>query len=303
MDGHSRDTHPGEALGREELRELCRRSDAAGALQLCRHAAIIAVTATGIAWAGWSWWLPPALFGHGVALVFLFAPLHETIHRTAFKSRQANLATAWICGLILAIPPTDFRHFHWAHHRHTQDPARDPELATPKPATTAQYLIHLSGLPYWRDRVAALTRQALGRPDAGYLPARDHRRVTMEARVFLSLYGGALLVAGVTAKPALLLLYWVIPVLLAQPVLRAFLLAEHTACPEVPDMTRNTRTTLTDYPVRLLGWNMPFHTEHHLHPSVPFHALPRLHAIVVARLAHLSPGYRAAHREIRATLR
>lgn len=290
-----------EPLRRSDLRDLCRRSDVAGAIQLGRHAAIIAATAAGVALADGSWWLAPALFLHGVALVFLFAPLHETIHRTAFRNRRANLVTAWICGLVLAIPPTDFRHFHWAHHRHTQDPARDPELAVPKPATFAQYLLHLSGLPFWQTRAAALLRQAIGDPAAAYLPARDHRKVAIEARVFLLCYGGVALIGSVTASVAPLL-YWAVPVLLAQPALRAFLLAEHTGCPEVPEMTHNTRTTLTVHLIRLLGWNMPYHTEHHLHPAVPFHALPRLHARLVDRLAHVSPGYRAAHREIRAAL-
>ncbi len=289
-------------LSRDDLRDLCRRSDLIGALQLGRHGAIIAVTATGVAWSGGSWWLAPTLFLHGVALVFLFAQLHETIHRTAFQSRRANLAIAWICGLVLTIPPTDFRHFHWAHHRHTQDPARDPELSVPKPARLVQYLILLSGLPFWRDRATALIRQAFGKPDAAYLPARDHRKVAFEARIFLSLYGGVSLISIATGS-LVSVLYWVVPVLLAQPVLRAFLLAEHTGCQEVPEMTLNTRTTLTGVLVRLLGWNMPYHAEHHLHPSVPFHALPRLHTRLVDRLSHVTPGYRAAHREIRATLR
>ena len=40
----------------------------------------------------------------------------------------------------------------------------------------------------------------------------------------------------------------------------------------------NTRTTLTNAAVRLLMWNMPFHAEHHLYPSIPFHRLADAHA-------------------------
>ena len=289
-------------LDRASLRDLSLRSDAAGLRQLAQHLTIIAMTATVVTLASESWWLVPAMELHGVGLVFLFAPLHETIHRTAFRGREINLAVSWLCGLVLAIPPTDFRHFHWAHHRHTQDPDRDPELATPKPTTRAGYLLHLTGLPFWRDRARVLMKQAAGRPAASYLPERDHRQVVLEARLFLLVYGGTALAAALSAS-ALPLLYWLMPVLLAQPALRAFLLAEHTGCPKVPEMTRNTRTTLTHALVRVLGWNMPYHAEHHLHPSVPFHALPRLHRRIVAELTHLSPSYRAAHRDILAALR
>ncbi len=292
----------GQALDRATLRDLSTRSDAAGAIQLGRHLTLIAATATLIATTRETWWLAPALVLHGIALVFLFAPLHESIHRTAFRSRRANLAVAWVCGLVLAIPPTDFRHFHWAHHRHTQDPDRDPELATAKPATFAEYLIQLSGLPFWRDRVAAILRQAAGNPAAAYLPERARAQVILEARTFLIVYAAIATTGLLTASPSPLY-YWLAPVLLAQPALRAFLLAEHTGCPAVPEMTSNTRTTLTHALVRLLAWNMPYHAEHHLHPSVPFHALPRLHRRMVTQLSHLSPGYRAAHRDIRAGLR
>jgi fatty acid desaturase len=94
------------------------------------------------------------------------------------------------------------------------------------------------------------------------------------------------------------LIYWLFPVMLGQPLLRAILLAEHTGCSEDANGLTNTRTTLTSWPVRFLMWNMPYHAEHHLYPSIPFHALPRAHADLRARLAHVDPGYRVVHRGI-----
>jgi fatty acid desaturase len=49
-------------------------------------------------------------------------------------------------------------------------------------------------------------------------------------------------------------------------------------------------------------WNMPFHAEHHLYPSIPFHALPRAHARIRARLTHLDEGYIKVNRDIRRSL-
>jgi fatty acid desaturase len=60
----------------------------------------------------------------------------------------------------------------------------------------------------------------------------------------------------------------------------------------------NMRTTLTLVPVRLFAWNMPYHSEHHAYPAVPFHALPRLHEQVRSRLEHVEPGYMAATVEV-----
>ena len=39
-------------------------------------------------------------------------------------------------------------------------------------------------------------------------------------------------------------------------------------------------TTLTSGLVRLLMWNMPYHAEHHLYPSIPFHRLADAHALI-----------------------
>ena len=87
------------------------------------------------------------------------------------------------------------------------------------------------------------------------------------------------------------LLFWIGPQLLGQPPLRAYLLAEHTGCTHDRDGLTNTRTTLTTWPVRLLMWNMPFHAEHHMYPSIPFHRLPDAHAAIRARLGFVQPGY------------
>jgi fatty acid desaturase len=43
-------------------------------------------------------------------------------------------------------------------------------------------------------------------------------------------------------------------------------------------------------------WNMPFHAEHHLSPSLPFHALPEAHVALATRLVHCERGYLAVHR-------
>jgi len=51
-----------------------------------------------------------------------------------------------------------------------------------------------------------------------------------------------------------------------------------------------------------LMWNMPFHAEHHLYPSLPFHALAQAHRQLAPQLAVLAPGYLAVHRGFLANL-
>jgi fatty acid desaturase len=238
-----------------------------------------------------------------VVLIFLFAPLHETIHRTAFESRAPNDVLAWLCGMVMLLPPEFFRTFHFAHHRHTQDPERDPELIPPLPDTLGRYLWRVTGLPYWRERGTTLLRHALtGHVAQPFVSARLRPAVVREARLLLLSYA-AIAAASLALESGAALLYWIAPVVLGQPALRLYLLAEHTGCPLVPDMLRNSRSTRSNWLVRRLAWNMPYHAEHHAYPALPFHALPAAHGLLTDRIETQASGYWAAQRDILTQIR
>jgi len=286
------------ATERDKLRDWSRRDDAPG----LRHAAVhlVLLVATGaLIWATrGSLLIWPAMLLHGVVLVFLFAPLHECIHRTAFKRRAFNEAFGFVAGLLLLLPQEYFRAFHFAHHRFTQDPARDPELASPKPRNLGRWLWQASGLPYWIAEIRAIIGHALGRmPETFYSNDRQHNAVILEARIALAIYA-AVAVVSLWVRSDAALVYWVVPALLGQPALRLYLMAEHTLCPLSDDMLENTRTTYTNGFVRFLAWNMPYHAEHHAFPAVPFHRLPEVNRTIRDRLKSTAPGYRAVQRDI-----
>jgi fatty acid desaturase len=121
----------------------------------------------------------------------------------------------------------------------------------------------------------------------------ERRPLIVEARAYLAVYALVAAASVLAASPAVLLV-WILPYLVGQAFLRPYLLAEHTGCASTRDCLTNTRTTLTLPLVRLFAWNMPYHAEHHSYPAVPFHALPRLHDQVRAKIANLEPGYVAA---------
>jgi len=277
-----------------EIRRLCERSDRRGWAQLGTHLALLTATTMLVALTRGTFFVWPAMALHGVLLAFLFAPLHECIHRTAFRSRAMNATVAWIAGCVLCLPPKYFRAFHLSHHRFTQQRERDPELGTPKPVNLRAWAWQVSGVPYWRESVAALLRHAAGRVDETFIGTGAKRQVVLEARVLLMVYTGVVLVSW-WASTVLAVVYWVVPVVLGQPVLRLFLMAEHTACPTVPDMLANSRTTHTHPLVLKLGWNMSYHAEHHWHPGLPFHALAKAHELLADFVVVQERGYHRFH--------
>lgn len=273
------------ALDPDLRASLTTPSDARGLLHLAGHLGLIALSSLWIL-VGPLWWL--ALPVQSVALVFLFTLEHEATHRTPFRTVWLNDWVGRACGLVLILPFEWFRYFHFAHHRFTNLPGKDPELDGPRPQTLRAWAWHVSGLPYWAAEGRLLIRLALGREEARYLPAAALPRMRAEARGMLALY--ALAAASLAWTPALIWL-WLVPVLLGQPVLRLYLLAEHGDAPQVANMLENSRTTFTTALVRFLAWNMPYHAEHHAMPTVPFHALPRLHAAIREELRLTADGY------------
>ncbi len=288
-----------DVLDRETFRGLNTRSDLRGAVHFAGHLIIILCTGWLVhATRGEFVLLVPAMVLHGVAIITLFAAMHECVHRTAFRSRWLNQVIGWIAGAASFYNSDYYRRYHHWHHRYTQDADRDPELARPKPRTLSEYYLQISGLPFWRDKLRDMIVVASGR--TARLPfVSDQVRggVVWSMRVQVALY---LLIAlsAVGFGSWAPLVYWLLPALLGQPILRAIALAEHTGCSEDTNGLTNTRTTLTWWPVRFLMWNMPYHAEHHLYPSIPYHALPRAHARIRERLAHLDNGYITVNRAI-----
>lgn len=285
---------PANPLTIRELAAFSRKSDGPGLRRFGAHFGLLACTGWLILTLENPAALAAAVLAHGVAMTFLFAPLHESVHRTAFRSRWLNRLAGWIGGAVLILPPRYFSHFHRAHHRHTQDPERDPELLTAKPVTWAGYFWLLSGLEYWSRAIGGLINRARGRIPPALVPAGQRGRVVRESRAYLAAYLAAIGLSALAGVDWILWL-WVIPALAGQPFLRAYLLAEHWGCPAVPDMWRNTRTTISNPLVRFLAWNMPYHAEHHAHAGVPFHALPALARRMAGARQTEAPGYATFH--------
>ena len=140
---------------------------------------------------------------------------------------------------------------------------------------------------------------ARGLASGSFLPARALPRIGREARIMLAGYA----LAGISLFWSPLLLWvWLVPLLLGQPFLRLYLLAEHGRCAFVANMFENTRTTYTTAVVRFLAWNMPYHTEHHTFPNVPFHKLPEFHPHLRDHLKVTANGYGAFTRDYVSTL-
>ena len=281
-----------EIVGRRELRALMVRRDGPGLVFLAAHLGVMAGTGALVWLSSGGPWVAAAVFLHGIVIVHLFAPFHECSHGTTFRTRRLNGALGWFSGLALGLPPLMFRYQHADHHSYTQDVRRDPQMIAAG-ERLGGYLFYATAVPYFFGIVSALLRHPFRRfneAERRSMPDSAHRGVQRQAWVFWIVYGG-LLAGSVAFETAAVALYWLLPRVVAEPVMRIIRMSEHVGCARNPDMLENSRTVMTLAPLRWLAWNMPYHTAHHAVPLVPFHAIPKLNGLLIDRIKDVRRGY------------
>ncbi len=257
-----------------ELRDLNTRSDLFGWLQMLSHWGAIAIFAVLHFQAMGTYWVVLTGFGLGVFINFLYAAQHELSHGTVFATKRTNEIWGRVIGFVMIFPRDFDQVMHFAHHRWTQDWERDGELVR-EPYTLQSYLMWLSGITYWRNRVFGLVRRARGIIVEPFIRADEEAKVIHESRIHLAAYLTIILASFAFGSWAWLT-FWIIPMVLTKPVHQLQNTIEHLGLSHEDNILENTRSTRANGFVRWLCWQMPYHTAHHTFPSVPFWKLKQL---------------------------
>jgi fatty acid desaturase len=267
----------GPLVAPERLKQLSVRSDRRGLIQLFNQVAALAATSTLIAVANGTWWVILPFMTQGIVLNCLYAGQHEMSHRTAFRSRALNAWIGEIIGFLMILPAQWDRKFHFAHHRNTQNPAKDPELLAYGIYDMKGWRMSLSGLPFGWGQVQAMVSAARGIFPSYVWWLNDSERSLMvrEARFHLAGYAMILLLS-LGFQSWIALEYWLGPLLVMKVFYQFQNMGEHTGLGYDPDTLKCTRTLKGPFWMRWLVWNMSYHAAHHTYPSVPFHLLPTL---------------------------
>ncbi len=113
-----------------------------------------------------------------------------------------------------------------------------------------------------------------------YIPETELPKAVFWARVHIAIY--------VVALGLALALQSLIPLMLiggpriygAWHMVMLGLLQHGGVAEDTLDHRLNSRTVCINPISRWLYWNMNYHVEHHMFPMVPYHALPKLHALI-----------------------
>jgi len=289
-------------IGRKELKQLMKRSDGPAVRDtMIWIGLLLASGASGLALWG-SWWAVIAFAVYGVLYGSASdARWHESGHGTAFKTRWMNDAVYNIASFMVFREPTVWRWSHTRHHTDTVIVGRDPEFNVMRPADILAIILNLFAVKNTVNGIKALMLHASGRLDdeeATFIPDMERYRVYRTARIWLGIFVLVILASALT-RSMLPAMFVGLPTLYGAWLQLLFGLTQHAGLDEdVLDHRLNSRTVMMNPVFRFLYWNMNYHIEHHMFPMVPYHALPKLHAIIRHDCPAPYPSLFAALREI-----
>lgn len=306
-------------IDKELLRQLSTRSDLRGAVQTLGYLCIYAATAGAslYSFGHIGWWVTALLtFLHGMVAAFMINGVHELGHGTVFRTKRLN---EWFCGLLAFLGWINHRMFaasHSRHHAYTLHPPDDLEVVLPVKLAVKHFFLwgFVNPLGLWhalRDTLRIARGRMKGQWELTLFPEGDweKRRGPMNwARLLLAGHAG-IVVLSVVLGFLVSSVWWYVPVVVTLAPFYGgwlFFLCNNTQhiglADNVPDFRLCCRTFTLNPVLRVLYWQMNFHTEHHMYPTVPCYHLPRLHAAVKSDLPPCPRGLLQTWREIAAIL-
>lgn len=291
----------GIKLDKKTTKALMRRNDEAGLKWLATWVAMLLGTGFVLYLSMDSaWWLLATLVYGAVLSVPSYSLSHECAHGTAFRNRTLNEVLFWISSFLYFEEPNHRRFSHARHHTYTWINKKDSQMPFATPMNLKGWLLEVSGIGLVIYEGKLFIQLALGKFSAevlDYTPASELDKLKSGARWFVA--GYLAIAIAILAGADWLWYYLVLPRIVGGIVMLLFTLVQHVEMEEDQlDIRRSTRSCKTNWLGRFLYMNMNYHIEHHLYPTVPFHALPALNKEVKDQLPEPDPGFIRTNLEV-----
>ncbi len=287
---------------RKVMKELMQRSDGPAIRDTLVWLGLLGVSAAGgIAFWG-SWACVPFFFVYGLLYgSSCDSRWHECGHGTAFKTGWMNDVVYHIASFMIMRNPVTWRWSHARHHTNTITVGLDPEIGFMRPPMILKMALNFIGIPYIFYDLRTLVRHAIYGVNAAeqtYIPESERSKAVFWARLHMAIYAATLIVALLLQSWLPLMLIGGARVYGCWHMYMTGLIQHGGLAEDVVDHRLNSRTVYMNPISRWLYWNMNYHIEHHMFPMVPYHALPRLHALIKHDLPEPNPSIYAAYVEM-----
>ena len=219
--------------------------------------------------------------------------MHEGAHGLIVNNtKNNNLLSQWICAFPVWSDTYGYRHYHLAHHRHTQT-ADDPDLSLSKPfpvnklSFIRKVLRDISGITGIVQRYELIFKTLLSNDTK-----KDDGKKISGFRSKNTLFG--ILISNIIififfsaiGQWWYYFAFWLLPLLtFFQLFLRIRNIAEHAGVKENCNDFNNARTTYANILERVFvaPYYVNYHLEHHLLMFVPCYKLKEAHKLLLKK--------------------
>jgi fatty acid desaturase len=281
------------------------------------HLAVITIASCAIV-GGWIPYLLVPLISLliGVSFAGLTFVAHETIHGGIVRGRTARWIVGWIAFLPFTLSPRLWAAWHnRVHHANAnfaEDPDAYPTLAEYRASGRIRFLVHAFSLGgrRWRGVLSLVL---------GFTVQSAHQLCVARQRGLLARRAFWIAIAETTAGVAIwtavavfvgfvpFLFVFVLPLLVANAIVMAFILTNHNLSPrvEIDDPLVSGLSVTTPRWVEWITLRFGYHVEHHLFPAMSSRHAGAVRDLLRARwpARYQSMPLRTALRELHRTAR
>lgn len=281
------------------------------------HLAVIALAIVAIA-LGWiPWFLFPLVsIVIGISFASLTFVAHEAVHGGIVRGRTARQVVGWIGFLPFMLSPRLWAAWHdRVHHANANlehDPDMYPSLAEYQASGRIRFIVDSFSLGgrRWRGGLSLIlgftvqsAHQLVVARRAGFLKPRAFALAILETALGVGVWVAVAALVGFVP----FLFVYVVPLLIANAIVMAFILTNHGLSPkvEINDPLVSGLSVTTPRWIELMTLQFGYHVEHHLFP-----AMSSRHARTIRTLLrehwperYQSMPLRAALRELHRTAR
>jgi fatty acid desaturase len=259
------------------------------------HLAVITIATLAIA-RGWLPWFAVPLLSLAIGASFagMTFVAHELLHGGIVRNKHVQYAIGWLGFLPFVVSPRLWLAWHnSSHHARANlpdDPDSYPTIEQYRARRGARFAVDAFSLGgrRWRGVLSLVlgftgqsAEQLISARSSGLLTARQHYRAIAETLLGVATW--AVVAALVGLVPFLFV--FVLPLLVANACVMAFILTNHSLNPRVTinDPLASGLTVTTSRLVEWLTLGFGYHVEHHLFPAMSTRHAPAVRALVQLR--------------------
>ena len=272
-------------IDRKTLKKLSQRKDWPALLHFIIYFCTLFISGY-LAYLTWGSWLSILFFFlYGTIYSFSVSNWHETVHKTAFKTRWVNEFFYHIASFM-----SDFEGFRWRwshtfHHSNTLQTKDDydHEIQVARPTDLIAFFLNF--IPFadllFPHRLVKyeVLKHSLGifSPVVKITaPEKEKKKMLWNSRLYVLIWTSVIMFS-IYYQTILPILYIILPTYYGKPLWFLVNVTQHLGAALNTKDHRESTYSLNINPIfSFYYWHMEFHLEHHMFPMVPSYNLKKL---------------------------